>query len=573
MTSTKLRRRLATLAATALTASLVFTGALPALADHEIVISGAEALTTTEAGGPDTFDVVLGYSPDSDAGGAQDDSVTITIASEDLSEVTVDKASLTFTEANWATPQTVTVTGVDDVVTDGNAVVTIQLSSSSANGFFNGLTPSVSVTNTDNEVAGITLSQTSGLATGEDESTDTFTAKLDAKPTGDVNVTVASSDATEAAVGPTTLTFDDTNWNMVQTVTVTGVDDSSVDGAQPYAINLSATGGGYNLTTAATGSNADDDVAGVTVTPTVGLATTEAGGTDTFSVVLDSKPTNNVSIAVSSPDATEAGVDKATLTFTEANWNIAQTVTVAGVDDGAVDGNVAYTIVLAQAVSDDGLYDGIDPDDVSGTNADNDVAPPPAAGETTEFTDIDALNAETVAAIEALVELGITQGTSDTTFSPAQVVSRWQMALFLTRQLEVHGVTLPTATDQGFDDLTGLSAEIQAAIAQLAMLDVTTGTTETTYSPADGVNRWQMALFMTRVLTAAGVDLPTGAGEDFDDIAGLSPEAQLAIRQLAELGVVFGVGDDLFDPTGPVARWQMALFIVRTLDAADITTP
>lgn len=230
--------------------------------------------------------------------------------------------------------------------------------------------------------------------------------------------------------------------------------------------------------------------------------------------------------------------------------------------------------MLAQATSDDTLYAAINPADVAGTNTDNDdPAPPPAEEETAEFTDIATLNAETVAAIEALVELGITKGTSDTAFSPAQIVSRGQMALFLTRRLKVHGVTLPTATDQGFDDLTGLSAETQDAIAQLAMLDVTTGTNGTTYSPGDSVNRWQMALFMTRVLTAAGIELPIGAGEGFDDIAGLSPEAQPAISPLSELGVVFGVGDNLYDPSGPVARWQMALFVVRTLNAAGIDTP
>ena len=39
----------------------------------------------------------------------------------------------------------------------------------------------------------------------------------------------------------------------------------------------------------------------------------------------------------------------ATLTFTTANWNVAQTVTVTGVDDALDDGDVAYTIVTAAA--------------------------------------------------------------------------------------------------------------------------------------------------------------------------------------------------------------------------------
>jgi hypothetical protein len=45
-------------------------------------------------------------------------------------------------------------------------------------------------------------------------------------------------------------------------------------------------------------SNTDNDVAGVTVTPTSGLTTTEAGGTATFTVVLNTQPTADVTIAL-----------------------------------------------------------------------------------------------------------------------------------------------------------------------------------------------------------------------------------------------------------------------------------
>ena len=87
------------------------------------------------------------------------------------------------------------------------------------------------------------------------------------------------------------------------------------------------------------------------MTPTAGLMTTEAGGTATFTVVLNTQPTADVTIALSSSDTTEGTVSPASLTFTTANWNVAQTVTVTGVNDAVVDGDVAYTIVTAAAVS------------------------------------------------------------------------------------------------------------------------------------------------------------------------------------------------------------------------------
>ncbi len=112
---------------------------------------------------------------------------------------------------------------------------------------------------------------------------------------------------------------------------------------------------------------------GVTVTPASGLQTSEAGGTAVFTVVLDTQPTADVTIALSSSDTSEGTVDKTSLTFTSLNWDTAQTVTVTGVDDAVLDGDVAYTIVTAAATSGDGDYSGLDVADVSVTNIDDEA--------------------------------------------------------------------------------------------------------------------------------------------------------------------------------------------------------
>ena len=52
-------------------------------------------------------------------------------------------------------------------------------------------------------------------------------------------------------------------------------------------------------------TNTDNDTAGITVTPTSGLTTTEAGGTATFTVVLNTQPTADVTIGLTSSDTTE----------------------------------------------------------------------------------------------------------------------------------------------------------------------------------------------------------------------------------------------------------------------------
>jgi hypothetical protein len=114
---------------------------------------------------------------------------------------------------------------------------------------------------------------------------------------------------------------------------------------------------------------------GFTVTPTSGLATTEAGGTASFSVVLNAPPSADVVIPLSSSDATEGVAAPSNLTFTSANWNVPQTVTMTGADDAVYDQDVAYAIVLSAAGSSDPAYNGLNPPDVAVVNRDNDLPP------------------------------------------------------------------------------------------------------------------------------------------------------------------------------------------------------
>ena len=79
----------------------------------------------------------------------------------------------------------------------------------------------------------------------------------------------------------------------------------------------------------------DNDDRGVTVTPTK-LEVTE-GGSDSYTVVLTSEPTDEVTVAVNVPAGAEFTVDKTDLTFAVGAWETEQTVTVrAGRDDDAV---------------------------------------------------------------------------------------------------------------------------------------------------------------------------------------------------------------------------------------------
>src|SRR6185369_14728557 len=98
-------------------------------------------------------------------------------------------------------------------------------------------------------------------------------------------------------------------------------------------------------------TNTDDDTAGTTVLPTSGLITAEAGGSANFTVVLTSQPTANVTIPLSVSNSGEGSLSAVSLTFTAANWNVAQTVTITGVDDFVDDGNQPFTVIVGNAIS------------------------------------------------------------------------------------------------------------------------------------------------------------------------------------------------------------------------------
>ncbi|MCR9142989.1 MAG: DUF1554 domain-containing protein [bacterium] len=95
------------------------------------------------------------------------------------------------------------------------------------------------------------------------------------------------------------------------------------------------------------------------------LTVAETGTSAFFSVRLNQAPTANVTVPVSSGDATEISVGSASLTFTTTNWNNNQSVLVTGLDDAAVDSNQTVSAVLGAATSADANYGGQDPADVS----------------------------------------------------------------------------------------------------------------------------------------------------------------------------------------------------------------
>ncbi|MEM8746681.1 MAG: S-layer homology domain-containing protein [Actinomycetota bacterium] len=165
--------------------------------------------------------------------------------------------------------------------------------------------------------------------------------------------------------------------------------------------------------------------------------------------------------------------------------------------------------------------------------------------------------------VEWLVSAGITNGTSDTTFSPGANVTRAQMAAFLAR----FGEYLADSQESGFVDVPD-GVFYDAPVDWLVERGITTGTSATTYSPGANVTRAQMAAFLWRF---AGREPATG-GTPFVDV----PEGQWyseAVAWLLENDITQGTSDTTFSPDANVTRAQMAAFLWRLAGRPDPGEP
>ena len=112
----------------------------------------------------------------------------------------------------------------------------------------------------------------------------------------------------------------------------------------------------------------------------------------------------------------------------------------------------------------------------------------------TPFTDVPPGQFYSVA-VAWLSEEEITTGTTPTTFSPDDSVTRAQMATFLWRY---SGSPEPASLDTPFTDVPP-GQFYSKAVAWLVEEEITTGTSPTTFSPDDPVTRGQMATFLWRL--------------------------------------------------------------------------
>ena len=218
----------------------------------------------------------------------------------------------------------------DDDAADKEVTLTHMPTDLDNNGY-NSVLKDFVITIMDDDIAGFTFNPPM-LTVGEG-STAVYTVVLDTQPTNDVTIAISSDGDVSAT--PTTLTFTTTDWGTPQTVTVNAArDDNAVDDSA--TLTHTAAGGDYEGLTADLAVTIIDS-ADITFDPAI--LTVDEDTTDVYTVVLNTQPTDEVTITISSDG--DVSVQTPTLDFTTSNWDIPQTVRVSAAhDDDAVIDNV-----------------------------------------------------------------------------------------------------------------------------------------------------------------------------------------------------------------------------------------
>ena len=256
------------------------------------------------------------------------------------------------------------LTTLDDLIDedDETVIVTLTTDNLPENAFYGIDTTGVTLPIIDNDTVGVTFSPVSGT-THEQGGVASFTVQLESQPEADVTLNFSSSDPTEAEVTTPSVTFDSSNWNQLQTVTVTGVNDDERDGDQPYTIQTQITTedaqyGEINLADISL-TNIDDETENVLITQSGGnTQVSEDGETDSFEVVLTGFPIDIVEVDMIADTQIDLGNgvgQPITLQFTPETADIPQIVMVKPVDDLVVEGD-HNSVITYDFKTNDPLY-------------------------------------------------------------------------------------------------------------------------------------------------------------------------------------------------------------------------
>ncbi|MBQ4544787.1 MAG: S-layer homology domain-containing protein, partial [Oscillospiraceae bacterium] len=167
-------------------------------------------------------------------------------------------------------------------------------------------------------------------------------------------------------------------------------------------------------------------------------------------------------------------------------------------------------------------------------------------------------------AINELAEAGIIKGTSETTFSPANNITRADFALLLVRAFE-----LSSDNTENFADVQS-SDYFASELAIARNTGIVGGIGDNKYAPRNTITRQDMMVIVYRALSSTLVGeglraLPLTDEASYPDFDSVADYAKDAVSFLISQGLVNGKNGKI-DPAAYTTRAEVAVLIKRILD-------
>ena len=356
------------------------------MAPPKVISVDTALFSLSETDSPTSFNITLQEAPASN--------VVLDISNPDITEALVSPTLITFTPADWNMPQSISITPKTDGLLDGDQIIYPLVSVNVAltqNCYTNAEAKTVTLTVLDVNIPGFEIIILDNIS-DEDGDEASFSVKLLSKPSGSVTLELTSSDLTEGQLAITHVHFSPTNWDIPQTVIVSGLPDPIPfkDGNIAYQIitgNVSSTDTDYNALDGTIVDdvdliNQDNSGPGIEMNVVGGSAVTDENGASfvvQFNLLSQPSFGSDVSFGlVISGDAAEVSLSTTSITIANADWNkpFNNQITITGIDDSIIDGDIFLVLETLDPTSTDGVYDALREFDVADLifrNLDNDI--------------------------------------------------------------------------------------------------------------------------------------------------------------------------------------------------------
>ena len=306
--------------------------------DAPSIVLSVNSMSITEGGDAQAVVVTAALGDPSDQVRPRPIPVTLSLfGSAGGGDYTVAEPLIVTIPANTrSASKTLTFTPMDDLLLEGDETIVLR-----------GTTPGLTVEGTElvlednDEVPEVELMiDDNTIAENDDATRVMVTAKLDPSVIVDNNTIITLNlmgSAIQGSNGDYTATWNPSHKMITVpalsnvgtasvTLTLTPYDDDIAEGDETIVVEGMAVvenTGDQRIVRVKTITLKDDDLPGVVIDPTA-LAVPEKGS-NTYTVVLTTKPTGNVRVAmIAVLSATDVSVDNEVLTFTPDNWNQAQ---------------------------------------------------------------------------------------------------------------------------------------------------------------------------------------------------------------------------------------------------------